>query len=43
MHLNVHVHWRCHGRLHECMGHVVDVKVDDILGEHEHIHKEHEQ
>ena len=37
------MHWRCHGRLHERMGHAVDVKVDDILDEHGHIHKEHVQ
>jgi hypothetical protein len=43
MHVNVDMHWRCHGRLHERIGHVVDVKVDDILDKHGHIHKKHVQ
>ena len=39
MHVNVDMDWRCHGRLHERMGHAVDVKVDDFLDKHWHIHK----
>ena len=39
MHVNVDMHWRCHGRLHKRIGHDVDVKVDDILEEHGHIYK----
>ena len=38
MHVNVDMHWRGHRRLHKRMGHVVDVKVDDILDEHEYIY-----
>ena len=43
MHVNVDMHWRCHGHLYERMKHAVDVKMDDILDEYEHIHKEHVQ
>ena len=34
---------RCHRHLHERIRHAVDVKVDDILDEHGHIHKDHIQ
>ena len=43
MHVNDTMHWRSHGRLYERMEHVVDFKVDDILDEYKHIHKEHIQ
>ena len=43
MHVNDDTHWHSHGCLRECMRHAVDVKVDDILDEHKHIHKEHIQ
>jgi hypothetical protein len=43
MHVNVDIHWRCHGRLHKRMGNAVDVKVDGILDEYGHIHKERVQ
>ena len=29
--------WCCHGRLHERIGHVVDIKMDNIPDEHGHI------
>jgi hypothetical protein len=43
MHINVDMHWCFHGHLHERMGYDVDIKVDDILDEHGHTHKEHVQ
>ena len=43
MHVNVDMYSCCHGSLHEHLGHAVDVKVDDTVGEHGHIHKEHVQ
>ena len=33
----------CYRHLHERIRHAVDVKVDDILDEHGHIHKDHVQ
>ena len=43
MYVNVDIHWRCYRRLYERMEHVVDIKINDILDEHGHIHKEHVQ
>ena len=43
MYVNVDMHWRYHGCLHERMGYDADVKVDDILDEHGHTHKKHVQ
>ena len=37
------MHWRCPRRLHERIGHVVDVMVNDILDDQKHIHKERVQ
>ena len=43
MHVNVDMHWHCHGRLYERMEQAVDVNVDDILDEHRIIYKKHIQ
>ena len=34
MDVNVDMHWRCRGCLHERMGHVVDVKVDSYFDDY---------
>ena len=34
MNVNVNMHWCCRGRLHERMGHAVDVKVDDYCDDY---------
>ena len=32
--VNIDVHWRCRGRLHERMRYIVDIKVDGYCGDY---------